>query len=563
MEHRTTPSIAVALVLAACGSAEPVAEEPTPPPSPTPTATAAGTDAVILTGGVVHTMDPDGPQASAVRFEGGVITHVIDGEVPEGLTGERVDLANAAVLPGLHDAHLHLRGLGASARQLDLRDTESAEQIAAKVRQAAAEAPEGTWIRGRGWDQNDWEVSELPTHGALDEAAGEHPVWLTRIDGHAVWVNARALELAGIDADTDDPPGGEILRDEDGEPTGVFVDNAIELLEEQLAHGSPEEIRADLERGIEMANRVGLTAVHDMGTTPATLEVLRAMEREGALTLRVFAYLGGDFDALEPLLAEPPDREGLLRVVGVKLYADGALGSRGAALTAPYSDRPDTRGLLVTEPEDLARRATRVHEAGYQLAIHAIGDRGNRVALDAIQEAQGDDRSRGHRIEHAQVVGEQDFRRFANLGVTASMQPTHATSDMPWAEQRVGGGRIRGAYAWKTMQEHEVPLAFGSDAPVERESPWLGIYAAVTRQDPEGQPEGGWYPSQRVSVREAIAGFSRDAARAAGADELGVIRVGAPADLTVVRPDPLSVQPTELDDVETVRTVVAGETVYP
>jgi predicted amidohydrolase YtcJ len=494
-------------------------------------------------------------------------------EVFEGVPdGERVELGDAVMLPGLVDAHIHVRGIGATEREVDLRGTRSMEEIAERVRAAAGEVPAGTWIRGRGWDQNDWGVRGWPTHEVLDAAAPEHPVWLTRVDGHAVWVNARALALARIEATTAAPSGGEILRDQRGAATGVFIDNAIDLVEAALPPPSREELRVDLERGLAACVRAGLTGVHDMGTTAAQLEVLRELEAEGRLPLRFTAYLGGSWEEISAAIARPPDREGLLRVMGVKMFADGALGSRGAALLAPYADRPESAGLLLVEPAVLAERVAAVDRAGYQVAIHAIGDRGNRVALDAIEAAL---RARGgsgsgryvprHRVEHAQVVALEDLPRFARLGVVASMQPTHATSDMPWAEARVGPERIRGAYAWRTLLGMETHLAFGSDAPVEGESPFWGIYAAISRQDADGQPAGGWRAQERLTVAEAIAGFTTGAAFAAqqDADPLGVIRAGAPADFTVVDRDPFVVEPAAVRETRVVRTIVAGREVYP
>ncbi len=298
-----------------------------------------------------------------------------------------------------------------------------------------------------------------------------------------------------------------------------------------------------------------------MGVSPATLEQLKALEAEGALNLRVHAYLGGR-SAFDALGAAALDDEGLLRVVGVKLFADGALGSRGAALLAPYSDEPGISGLLLTEPAQLATDVKAIHDAGFQVAIHAIGDRGNRAALDAIVAAQGpDDSSRRHRVEHAQVLSPEDLPRFAAHGIVASMQPTHATSDMPWAPDRLGPERIGGAYAWQTLVRDGAHLAFGSDAPVEECAPLFGLYAAATRQATDGTPEGGWAPEQRMSVEEAIAGFTAGAAFA-GHEEAGVLKTGSPAHLTIVDRDPTAIPLADLLQLKPLRTVVAGETVY-
>jgi len=540
--------LALAL-LAGCAS-------PEAPSTPAPEATPV-TDAVVYTNATVLTLDPAHPTAGGLRTEGGRITHVFDGAPPDGLGGRIVDLGGAVVLPGLVDAHLHLRGIGAAARQLDLKGTATAGQIAVMVADAAKTAPPATWIRGRGWDQNDWPGQAFPDTSLLDAAAPEHPVWLTRVDGHAVWLNQRALDLAGITPATPAPDGGEILHDADGKPTGVLVDNAIDLASDQLPATSDEDLRADYERGIALAHAAGLVGVHDMGTSPRGLAVLRELEAAGALNLNVAVYLANGAAGIDEAIAAGPDTEGLLQVRGVKLFADGALGSRGAALLSPYRDRPETSGLLVAEPDDLLARARGIQAAGLGIAIHAIGDRGNRVALDLIEQTQGTARP-GHRIEHAQVVDLGDIPRFAALGVTASMQPTHATSDMPWAPARLGPDRLGGAYAWRRMIEAGVLLAFGSDAPVEGHDPWLGIYAAVTRADAAGRPEGGWLPDQKLTVEEALAGFTVGAWAAIGVTDAGRIAPGQGAHLTVVDQDPRAVEPVELLSIRTLRTIIAG-----
>lgn len=541
--------LAVAVLLGglvACGTPDPAPSLPAAPPVPD--------DATVWTNATV--LVPDGT-ASGIRTANGVITHVWTGEAPADATGSVVDLGGAFVLPGLVDAHLHLRGIGRAARQLRLVGTDSPAAVAALVA-AETDRDPGTWIRGRGWDQNDWVVKDFPTAAVLDAVAPEHPVWLTRVDGHAVWVNTRAMELAGITKETPDPPGGRIIRDASGDAMGVFVDAAIDLVAGQLPEPTAAEIRADLQRGIALCQAAGLTGGHDMGVGPTVLAQLSALEAEGALGMRVSAYLA-DGDDLIARIGTPPDRDGLLQVPGVKLFADGALGSRGAALKADYDDAPGTRGLLQKTPHELATTAGAVHEAGYQLAIHAIGDRGISVALDAIAAAQGPDRSRRHRIEHAQVVDPAEFDRFAELGVVASMQPTHATSDMPWAEARVGPERIAGAYAWRQMLDRGIALAFGSDAPVEEHAPRFGLHAAVHRTAPDGAPAGGWRMQDAVTFEEALAAFTTGAAHAAHRPG-GALRVGAPADFVAFAEDPRA---GGLLDLTVRRTVVAGDTVFP
>jgi predicted amidohydrolase YtcJ len=550
---RTACLAPLAMLLASC----------TPAENGPPVKSAGGETAVIYTAAVVHTLDPKHPKARAVRVEDGRITHVLDEAPPADLPGKRVDLGGAAILPGLVDAHLHLHGLGRAAREVDLRGTRSPEEVADRVHAAAEKAPPGAWIHGRGWDQNNWPQRDFAGHAVLDRAAPGRAVLLSRVDGHAVWASAAALAAAGIDASTKTPAGGEILRDATGAPTGVLIDNAMSLVERAVPPATPAEIRADLERGMELCRGVGLTAVHDMGTEPAVLRELRALESEGRVTLRVYAYLGGEWSAVEPLLREPPDHEGLVQVVGIKLFADGALGSRGAALFKPYSDRPDTSGLLVTPEEDLKRRAMTAHRAGYAVTIHAIGDRGNRIALDALAAANAlGGPPMSHRVEHAQVLAPEDIPRFAKERIVASMQPTHATSDMPWAEARVGPDRIQGAYAWRTMLNTGATLVFGSDAPVEGESPWLGIYAAVTRMDTALRPPGGWRPEERVTMEEALTAFSITPSRVVNAKEIGSITAGHWADLTVVGADPFTMNVPALMGLVAVRTIVAGREVY-
>lgn len=510
--------------------------------------------ATVFVNARILTLDPARPRARALRFDAGRVTDVADD--PRGLDGEAVDLDGAVVLPGLSDAHLHLEGIGARARQLDLRGARSATDAADAVRARHAELPEGRWLLGRGWDQNRWPDAEYPTRSALDRAAPGRAVALTRIDGHAMWVSTPALDLAGIRGETPDPPGGAIARDARGLPTGLLVDTAMDLVSAVIPPPTKPELGARLLAGLEAVARVGLTSVHDMGTSAEMAEVLAELAAEGRLGVRVFAHR---FGALEACLA-PPKHVGLYREVGVKLFADGALGSHGALLLCPYCDRPGESGLALMQPEELAAAAAAIHAAGLQIAIHAIGDLANRRALDAIAAAQGADRSRRHRIEHAQLLAPDDLPRFQALGVSASMQPTHATSDMPWAEARLGRERLAGAYAWRSLERSGALLAFGSDAPIEEENPWFGVHAAVTRQDRQGAPAGGFLPEERLSVLEALEAFSSGAARAVHQDSPR-LRPGARADFSIVDRDPLETPPGELWRVQPLATWVDGRAV--
>ncbi len=526
-------------------------------------------DLIVVSGNVV-TMDEAAPRVEAFAVKNGAVVALGTTREIEAryAAPDVLDLKGRTVLPGLIDAHGHVMGLGRALRSLDLVGTESAEAIAALVADAAASRPPGGWITGRGWDQNDWLAKAFPTHGVLDRAAPEHPVWLTRVDGHAGWANARAMELAGITRDTPDPDGGRIERDEDGEPTGVFVDNAQALMAEAIP--TPDDAEREARLGAAQARilEVGLTGVHDMGVNLAELEVYRRWADEGRLAFRAVVYLGADRETLDwwdagEWTAPPTDHPHLV-VRGLKMYADGALGSRGAALLAPYSDDPGNTGLLVTRPDSLRALVSRAFAKGLQPAIHAIGDRGNQVALDAYEAglpAAGPDPR--PRVEHAQVVALEDIPRFGALGAVASVQPTHATSDMYWAEDRVGPERIRGAYAWRRLREAGAMMACGSDFPVESANPFYGLYAAVTRQDQKGWPEGGWRPEERMTREEALRCFTMDAAHAAFLEaEVGSLSPGKRADFVVLDRDYFAVPAEEIWRIRVLRTVVDGETVY-
>ncbi|GMV29593.1 MAG: amidohydrolase [Rhodanobacteraceae bacterium] len=478
-----------------------------------------------------------------------------------------LDAGGAAALPGLVDAHGHVLGLGLSLLNAELRGTTSKAQVVERLRAHAAKLPPGAWLIGRGWDQNDWPEKAFPNAADLDAAFPDRPVYLRRIDGHAAWANTAALKRAARDLAGDwQPEGGRIERI-DGKPTGVLVDAAMGLLDEVTPKPDVALKRRAYRLAFETLLANGLTGVHDAGVSRDDLAVLRELADAGELPLRIYAMADGDGEALDALC-----RDGLYAHVGgrlqmraVKLYIDGALGSRGAALKADYSDDPGNRGLLVTAPDEFRRIVTKAQRCSVQVATHAIGDRGTRLVLDTYADvlgaaAQGDHR---WRVEHAQIVDVADVPRFAALRVVASMQPTHATSDMPWAQARVGTARLAGAYAWRRFAEARVPLALGSDFPVEQSSPLLGLYAAVTRQDLDGKPARGWLPAQRLSLREAVRGFSAGAAFAEFAEiDRGTIAVGKKADLTLVRPDPFEIAARGIPDSRIVATVVDGVVVF-
>lgn len=501
---------------------------------------------LILHGGDVWTMDPARPRARTVAIDGGRVVAVGGEEVlaRRGPATRVIELGGRVVLPGLVDGHAHLGGLGRSLEILALRWVASEAAVADLVRAAAARLPAGAWIQGRGWDQNLWTPKLFPTRASLDAAAPGSPVILRRVDGHAAWVSSEVLKRAGIDRTTADPPGGLIERDAAGEPTGVLVDNAMEL----VARVVPEADDATIERWILAGARacleVGLVGVHDMGVDEPTAAVYRRLAAAGKLPLRVYGFVedeqqGPRAGAAERALAREPERgEGRFKLGGIKLYADGALGSRGAALLADYADDPGNTGLVLTTRariEELARGAL-AH--GWQIGVHAIGDRANRDVLDAyaaVLQAAPVVRKLRWRVEHAQVVAPEDLGRFGAMEVIAAMQPVHATSDMPWAEARLGPARVRGAYAWRSILAAGGRIVGGSDFPVEEATPLAGLYAAITRQDRTGAPEGGWYPEQRMTVDEALAAFTTAPAYAAFEEATrGRLAPGFAADVTVL-----------------------------
>ncbi len=545
---------ALALALPACGGA--------PATRPPERAT------LVLVGGEIVTNDPARPRVRGLAVRGNRVMAVGDEAAVRALVGPEtrvVELGGATVVPGLVDGHCHLYGLGASLENVSLRGLESEQAAAALAARAALERAPGEWLLGRGWDQNRWGGS-FPTRASLDAALGERPAALRRVDGHALWANSAALRRAGVTRDTPDPPGGKIVRDAAGEPTGVLIDTAMDLVERHVPAPGPEVRERRIRRAAQVAIEVGLTGVHEMGVDDETVAVYRRLAASGELPLRVNAYLAGSPELAARLgerELEPDDGDAYFAVVGMKLFADGALGSRGAKLAADYSDDPGNRGLWVIEPAALREAVIAATGAGWQIATHAIGDAAVAATLDAYEAAAA--RQPGVdlrlRVEHAQVMTAADVERLARLGVLASMQPTHATSDMPWAEARLGPERVRGAYAWRSVLDAGGLIVAGSDFPVEETSPQLGLYAAVTRRDPAGSPAEGWYPAQRMTLDEAIYAFTAAPAEAGFVeDHRGRLVAGFVADVTVY--DRALTPDRGLLDARVAMTVVGGEVVY-
>ncbi len=480
----------------------------------------------------------------------------------------QVDLGGKVVLPGLIDSHGHLAGLALSYTRANLTGSKSKVEVMSRLREFETTLAEDAWLLGRGWDQNDWPEQEFPSKQDLDVEFPDRPVWLRRIDGHAAWGNSVALAQADRDLSGDwQPEGGLIHRDEKGQPTGVFIDGAMSLVDSAVPAVSREVLSAALDQATRTLNALGLTGVHDPGIDRATLELYLEKIRAGKFPVRVYAMADGMNETTEWLCENGPidDPSGRLVMRSVKLYGDGALGSRGAALLEDYSDDPGNRGLLFVSQQQMEANVRRVMACGLQVGIHAIGDNGNRQALDAYEKLIADfpDNPGRHRIEHAQVLDPADIQRFARLGIIAAMQPTHATSDMYWAVDRLDGERSRSAYAWRSQLDSGATLVFGSDFPVEEVNPMLGIYAAVTRQDTQGWPEGGWYPEQVVSREEAIRAFTLDAAFAAFMeDEVGSLEAGKRADFIVLDRDIMEVPAMEIFQIVVEQTWLDGKPVF-
>ncbi len=480
----------------------------------------------------------------------------------------RVDMGGKTLLPGLIDAHGHVFGLGQMLTQLDLSQTTSLEgALKAIADYSRANAGQG-WLRGRGWNQENWKLGRFPTAADADTVVSDRPVWFERVDGHAGWANSRALAAAGITDKTPDPAGGKIVRDANGKATGVLVDAAQELVTKVLPAQTEAEGRVVLDRALGALAKVGVTSTHDAGLGVAEDRLYRAYADQGKLTARIYGMIGGtegDFDALAkngPLKTYGNDMYALR---AVKLYSDGALGSRGAALIKPYSDEPHSHGLLFHKTAQMDAMMKKAMARGYQVNVHAIGDAGNHQILDIYQKELAATKSAAqrHRIEHAQVVTQADIVRFKTLGIIPSMQPTHATSDKNMAETRVGHERIKGAYAWRSFLHQGSRIACGSDFPVESPNPFFGIHAAVTRQDASGQPIAGWYPNQAMSLKEAFRCFTLDAAYAGHAENsLGSLEPGKWADFIVVDQDLFRMPTYDIYKTGVLQTWVGGKQVY-
>lgn len=541
-----------------------------------PAALAGAPDALVLLNGNIHTGVPAGPRAEAVITVDGRIVHVgTSDEARRHAPADAriVDLKGATVLPGLADAHAHLSGIGWRELNFDLTGVESLAALKQRVRERAAQ-DQGQWIVGRGWIESKWSPAVFPGRADLDEAITGRPVMLERADGHAVVVNSLALKIAGIDRDTPDPPGGEILRDPaTGLPTGMLIDNAVDLVQRHVPPPTNEDLARALEAGAERSARLGWTQLQIPGTNWNEIEQICRLYANGRIKLRLYAALDGPGPDAERLLALGPKYRSCdprLTVRAIKLYMDGALGSRGAALEQPYSDSPASHGLLRNPPEVVLRLAIAGLRSGIQIQTHAIGDRGNRIALDqyekalaAVPPAERALAEPRFRIEHVQVIGAADMPRFRQLGVIASMQTSHAISDMLFAPTRLGPERIAGAYAWRSLLNTGAVIAGGSDAPVEAGDPLVEFYAAVARRTLEGFAGPDWGLDQRLTRDEALGILTRGPAWAAFEEEVrGTIAPGKNADFSVFSADLMTIPEAEIPNARAVMTIIGGEVVY-
>ncbi|MFT4767451.1 MAG: putative amidohydrolase YtcJ [Glaciecola sp.] len=506
---------------------------------------------------------------AALEYEDGVVTVLYEDEeaAATSTAQERIDAGGLTLLPGLIDAHGHVAGLGATLASVDLTGSDSEAEAAARVAAAAQDAPADAWLFGAGWNQVLWTGGEFPGRTSLDALIADRPVVLNRVDRHALWVNSRALELAGITASTVDPAGGQIVRDAQGAPTGILIDNAMRLIAEALPEATVVSKKQDLSRAMDYLVSLGMTGAHDAGSTALEIDAYDSLLADGSFPMRIYSMLRmADPLIGEDLAAGPRAQSSDLFVLrSVKISADGALGSRGAALFEDYSDDPGNKGLLLLSDEVLSAQIQRSAALGFQVNVHAIGDLANAKVLDEFEQlnAMPAQRALRHRVEHAQILRPRDIERFAKLDVIASVQPTHATSDKNMAGDRLGEARLEGAYAWQSLFESGAILAGGSDFPVEPPNPFFGLHAAVTRQDREGAPPGGWREGEAVSRDKALSLFTEDAAYAGHAEEtVGRLLPGYAADFILVRDDYFTVPREQIWQNKVMLTVVAGEPVY-
>jgi predicted amidohydrolase YtcJ len=507
-------------------------------------------------------------QFSWMAFDQGKILATGNGEVNNAYQKcQKQDAKGKVMLPGLIDAHGHVSGLGNEMLRVKLRDVASEELAVEKVKAFAEKNKKSQWILGRGWNQVLWLNKQFPTVASLDNTGIKRPIILRRIDGHAAWVNSKALEIAGITDSTPDPQGGKIIRDNNGKATGVLIDTAIGLVEAKIPEPSLLEQDYAFDKAFAHLLTLGITSVHDAGLDQLDLQIYKNRVKQDRLPVRIYGMLAGFHPNLYQWLNEGhiADDKDLLSIRSVKLVSDGALGSRGAALLTPYSDDVDNKGLLIVKPVQLDKFVEDIMAKNFQVNVHAIGDKGNRVVLNAIEKAykKVGGKSLRHRVEHAQIVSLDDIPRFKTLDMIASMQPVHATSDKNMAGDRLGNERLKGAYAWQKFIQQGTIIASGSDFPVELANAFHGLHAAITRQDRNNQPEGGWLAGEKMTPAQALRSFTLDAAYAAHQEKvIGSLEAGKWADFILIDRDVINGNPQDIWKTNVLQTWIAGELKY-
>lgn len=529
-------------------------------------------DLVLMNGRVV-TLDAGNTQGRAIAIKGNRIMYVgtnvgVMDYVEQGKT-QVIDLQGKPVIPGFNDAHLHFLSGGLSLMRVNLTGCKTKTEIAAKLKQKIKGTPKGNWIVGRGWDHTLFNKGQWPDKKFLDQITSLHPVYLTRIDGHVAWVNSLALQEAKIDKDTPNPEGGEIVRDSAGNPTGILKENAADLVANLIPPATDADMQKAIQTAIAEAKKNGITSIQD-NSDLNVLPIYNTLVEQGNLTVRVSEWLPFDWiktpEKIDSLKSAFTEIANLLKLGPFKGYVDGTLGSRTAYLFEPYSDDTTTVGIPQYKQEELDSLIAKADKMRYQICFHAIGDKGNHMVLKAFEKAlrKNNRKNSRHRIEHAQVLREEDIPLFGQLGVIASMQPTHCTSDKRWAEDRVGSDRIKGAYAWKSLLVKRAHLAFGTDWPVEPLSPLLGLYAAVTRKDTSESPkQPSWHWRECISLLEALKAYTLGAAYAQFEDSLkGSLEVGKLADMVVLTKDIFSLPPVEILKTAVEATIFDGQVIY-